>query len=65
MNLNGIIAIGSDQHDIRLCDIRTSGTLHSLIGHKTAVYSMDWSSFDDYMLISGSGILLSSVTTVW
>lgn len=47
------VAVGVQQPQIRLCDLRTSSSAHTLIGHTQAVLSVAWHPRDPNLLASG------------
>jgi len=51
---HSLVAVGSADPKIRLCDLRTGHSLWLLNGHKGTVYTLAWSPSDEYVLVSGS-----------
>ncbi|KAI9142580.1 WD40-repeat-containing domain protein [Paraphysoderma sedebokerense] len=49
-----LIAAATSDPNVRLCDLRTGGATHSLVGHKREVLSCQWSPRDEYILATGS-----------
>ena len=49
-----LIAVGTAHPSIRLLDLRSGLSTHSLPGHNGAVYSLAWSPTTSHLLISGS-----------
>ena len=49
-----LIAAGMDGKNIRLCDLKSGASTHTLKGHNGSIHSLDWSPRDPYMLASGS-----------
>jgi len=49
-----LIATGSADPKIRLCDLRTGQSVWLLIGHRDTIFSLKWSPTDEYTLVSGS-----------
>jgi len=50
-----LVAAGSADPKIHLCDLKTGQSVWLLSGHKDTVYSLSWSPQDEYILVSGSG----------
>ena len=48
-----LVACGTQHPAIRLVDLRTGASAHSLVGHQGAVLSVSWSPTDDNILASG------------
>mmetsp|Transcript_35876 Transcript_35876/g.57994 ORF Transcript_35876/g.57994 Transcript_35876/m.57994 type:complete len:459 (+) Transcript_35876:115-1491(+) len=57
-----LIAGGSTDSHVRLCDLRTGACTHMLSGHKDSVRAVQWSPRDEHVLASGS---LDGTILVW
>ena len=51
--VNALVAVASDQPFLRLLDIRTSGNVHTVLGHKGKTLCVKWHPLDPYILASG------------
>ena len=51
---NSLIACASNSNNIQLCDIDTGSSIHSLIGHKYGVNSIEWNPVNQFVLASAS-----------
>ena len=59
---HSMVAVGSALPQIRLCDLRTTSSAHTLIGHRptpgssssAGVLAVDWHPTNEYILASGS-----------
>lgn len=49
-----LVAVGMDGNNIRLCDLKSGASTHTLRGHKGSLQSMQWSPHNSHMLASGS-----------
>lgn len=49
-----LVAVGMEGHNIRLCDLKSGASTHTLKGHKGSVNCMQWSPHHSYLLASGS-----------
>lgn len=49
-----LVAVGMDGNDIRLCDLKSGASTHTLKGHKGSVLGMEWSPLYPHLLASGS-----------
>lgn len=47
-----LIACGTGNPTIQMCDLRAKSTAQTLIGHKDAVLALQWSPIDAYQLVS-------------
>ncbi|KAI9152413.1 hypothetical protein H9P43_009204 [Blastocladiella emersonii ATCC 22665] len=50
---DALIAVGSEESHVRLCDIRTGSSVQSLRGHKAGVKAVQWMPHKDHHLVSG------------
>lgn len=48
-----LVAVASDQPFIRLLDLRTASSAHTLLGHKGKTLSVVWHPINSYLLASG------------
>ncbi|TPX58508.1 hypothetical protein PhCBS80983_g03101 [Powellomyces hirtus] len=51
---HNLIAAGTEDQNVRLCDMRTGAFTHSLRGHRAAVLAVKWSPKDEFIVASGS-----------
>mmetsp|Transcript_10978 Transcript_10978/g.27715 ORF Transcript_10978/g.27715 Transcript_10978/m.27715 type:complete len:263 (+) Transcript_10978:51-839(+) len=51
---HGLIAVGSEEASIRLCDLRSGAHAHVLRAHSSPVWSVAWSPTQPHTLASGS-----------
>ncbi|KNC99014.1 uncharacterized protein SPPG_05964 [Spizellomyces punctatus DAOM BR117] len=51
---HNLIATGTAESPVRLCDMRTGAFTHSLMGHRGSVLTVRWSPRDEFLLASGS-----------
>ncbi|BBM97539.1 DNA excision repair protein ERCC-8 [Marchantia polymorpha subsp. ruderalis] len=49
-----LIAVGSEDPMVRLCDIATGACTHTLVGHRDAVLAVQWSISCEWTLYTGS-----------
>ena len=49
-----LLAVGTDDPQARLCDIRSGASTHVLTGHSEAVWACTWSPRSDFLLATGS-----------
>ena len=49
-----LVACGTRHPAVRLVDLRTGASTHSLVGHAGAVLALSWSPVDEYILASGA-----------
>ncbi|EPS68342.1 hypothetical protein M569_06428, partial [Genlisea aurea] len=49
-----LIATGTEDAEVRLCDIASGASTHTLSGHLDGVMSLDWSTSCEWVLVSGS-----------
>lgn len=50
---HALVAVGTDESSIILCDLNQGVATHRLCGHKGAVLSVAWSPFDEHVFASG------------
>ena len=48
-----LVAVGSSEADVLLCDVVTGGFSHRLSGHRAGVWAVAWSPSKEWELISG------------
>ncbi|KAK4434357.1 WD repeat-containing protein ATCSA-1 [Sesamum alatum] len=48
-----LIAAGTEDVQVRLCDIASGAFAHTLSGHRDGVMSLEWSTSSEYVLITG------------
>ena len=48
-----LVACATQHPTVRLIDLRSGASVHSLVGHQGAVLLVAWSSRDEYILASG------------
>lgn len=51
---HGLIAVGSEEAAVRLCDLRSGARTHLLHGHTGPVWAVRWSPVHEHALASGS-----------
>ncbi|KAG0005667.1 DNA excision repair protein ERCC-8 [Entomortierella chlamydospora] len=51
---HGLIATASEDPRIRLCDMKSGASTHTLSGHRGTVLSVEWSPRHEFLLASGS-----------
>jgi DNA excision repair protein ERCC-8 len=49
-----LIAVGCQNGNVKLCDVRSGSSLQTLKGHRKGVMSVRWSPLDEHLLASGS-----------
>jgi len=49
-----MIAAGTGDQKVRLCDLKTAKATHTLIGHRESVWAVEWSAANEYLLATGS-----------
>ena len=54
MNTSGKIAVASGSESVKICDPMTGSFTHTLVGHSSAIMSVDWDPYSEYILASGS-----------
>ena len=57
-----LVACATQHPAIRLVDLRSGASAHSLVGHQGAVLSVSWSPTDEYILASGG---LDGTVRLW
>ncbi|KAI8817947.1 WD40-repeat-containing domain protein [Fimicolochytrium jonesii] len=50
---HNLIATGTSDQNVRLCDLRTGAFTHSLQGHRGKVMAVRWSPRDEFLVASG------------
>ncbi|KAL1821870.1 hypothetical protein ACET3Z_016739 [Daucus carota] len=48
-----LIAVGSEDVQVRLCDIASGAFSHTLSGHRDGVMSLEWSTSSEWVLLTG------------
>lgn len=48
-----LIAAGSEDVQVRLCDIASGAFTHTLSGHRDGIMSLEWSASSEYILMTG------------
>jgi len=48
-----LVAVGSEEPDVTLCDIRSGGCAHRLSGHRGAVWAVAWSQTSEWEVVTG------------
>jgi DNA excision repair protein ERCC-8 len=61
-HLHHLIAVGSSEPTVRLCDVNSGGFAQTLIGHRAEVTTACWTPFSEYVLVTGSVDMVSSTT---
>lgn len=51
---HGLVAVGSEESAVRLCDLRSGAHTHLLHGHTAPVWAVRWSTAHEHVLASGS-----------
>ncbi|GMF49410.1 unnamed protein product [Phytophthora fragariaefolia] len=51
---HALIAAATSKGEVRLVDMESGATAHSLIGHKDEVWTLEWSPANEFLLASGS-----------
>ncbi len=51
---HNLVAGGTDNSIIRLCDLTNGTSTQTLIGHKSGTWAVKWSPTNEYILASGS-----------
>lgn len=51
---HALIATGTSSRNVSLCDMRSGGAAHLLLGHSESVWSVAWSPADEFLLATGS-----------
>ncbi|EDV22261.1 DNA excision repair protein ERCC-8 [Trichoplax sp. H2] len=49
-----LVAVGSRREVVVLCDLKSGSMTHSLKGHRSSVYTVQWSPAEEYTLATGS-----------
>ncbi|EEY59812.1 DNA excision repair ERCC-8-like protein [Phytophthora infestans T30-4] len=49
-----LIAAATSRGEVRLVDMESGATAHSLLGHKDEIWSLDWSPASEFLLATGS-----------
>lgn len=50
MQTHSLVAVGTDDHRVRLCDLKSGGSSHLLTGHAEAVTTVAWSPTQEHLL---------------
>jgi DNA excision repair protein ERCC-8 len=45
-----LIAVGTDDRRVRLCDLKSGGSSHLLAGHAQTITTVAWSPTEEYLL---------------
>lgn len=48
-----LVAVGSSDPLVRLCDIATGGFTHTLTGHREGVWAVAWAEGEEFTLVTG------------
>jgi WD40 repeat protein len=56
-----LVAVGSADTTVQLCDIVSGGFTHSLSGHRAAVWALAWSPASEWQLVTGDEQALALV----
>ncbi|MCH89556.1 DNA excision repair protein ERCC-8-like protein, partial [Trifolium medium] len=48
-----LIAVGTEDVQVRLCDITSGAFAHTLSGHRDGVMTVEWSASSEWVLITG------------
>jgi DNA excision repair protein ERCC-8 len=51
---HSLIAAATANREVRLCDMATESSLHSLLGHQDEIWSLAWSPANEFHLATGS-----------
>ncbi|EGZ10535.1 hypothetical protein PHYSODRAFT_261850 [Phytophthora sojae] len=51
---HALIAAATGKGEVRLVDMESGATAHSLLGHKDEVWTLEWSPANEFLLASGS-----------
>ncbi|KAJ8574580.1 hypothetical protein ON010_g4630 [Phytophthora cinnamomi] len=51
---HALIAAATSKGEVRLVDMESGATAHSLLGHKDEVWTLEWSPANEFLLASGS-----------
>jgi DNA excision repair protein ERCC-8 len=49
-----LVAVGTSDHKVCLCDLRTGNSAHHLFGHRDSVFATQWRPGNEYHLVTGS-----------
>lgn len=52
-NSHSLIAVALGSPQIRLCDLRSTSSAHTLVGHSSAVLAIEWHPRNEHLLASG------------
>ncbi len=55
-NSQSFVAAATEKHGIRLCDMNSGSSVHTLQGHREAVTQVAWSPSSEYLLASGDKV---------
>eukprot|EP01103_Thecamoeba_quadrilineata_P014782 TRINITY_DN448_c2_g1_i2.p1 TRINITY_DN448_c2_g1~~TRINITY_DN448_c2_g1_i2.p1 ORF type:complete len:471 (-),score=101.38 TRINITY_DN448_c2_g1_i2:540-1952(-) len=50
---HSFLAVATKEQSLRLCDLRSGSTSHSLFGHREAIFTTRWSPFNEFELVTG------------
>ena len=51
---HSLVAVGSTDLNVRLCDVNSGGFAHTLIGHQAEITSVCWTPFSEFILATAS-----------
>eukprot|EP01112_Ceratiomyxa_fruticulosa_P021493 TRINITY_DN757_c0_g1_i1.p1 TRINITY_DN757_c0_g1~~TRINITY_DN757_c0_g1_i1.p1 ORF type:complete len:403 (+),score=63.24 TRINITY_DN757_c0_g1_i1:257-1465(+) len=51
---HSLVATGTGDQKVRLCDLLSGKASHTLIGHREAIWAVEWSPSSDFLLVTGS-----------
>jgi len=59
---HALLAVASSDQQVRLCDLSTGSSTHTLFGHREGVLATKWSPYNEFLLATGS---LDSTIRLW